>query len=193
MESGRFSGPSDHSVQMYHEIPNDLLALLEPLVADHGLELVDAEVSPNAIVRVVVDTRDGDGRVSVERCAELSREIATHLDTRADLAEDYRLEVASPGLNRVLAREKDFVAACGREIKLETAQALGGRKRFRGPLRSFEGGVAEVEVDGEAVRIPLAAVKRAHQIYEFSSADFARESKRKQRRRGGRAARGGRS
>ena len=178
---------------MYHQIPTDLLALLEPLVADHGLELVDAEVSPGAVVRVVVDTLDGDGRVSVDRCAELSREIATHLDTRADLSEDYRLEVASPGLNRILSREKDFVAACGREIKLETAEALQGRKRFRGPLRSFEAGVAVVEVDGQPVPIPLEAVKRAHQIYEFSSSDFARESKRKQRRRGARAARGGKS
>lgn len=178
---------------MYHEIPEHLRALIEPVVADHGLELVDAEFSAgasNTVVRIVVDTPDADGRVPVDRCAALSREIATGLDAREDLAEAYQLEVASPGLNRVLAREKDFRAACGREIKVETKHTLVGRKRFRGALRSFAGGVAELEIDGEAVQIPFDEVRRANQIYEFSNADFAKPegSKRSERRERRRAA-----
>ena len=184
---------------MYHEIPQDLLELIEPVIADHGLELVDAELSAKAEstrVRIVIDTETGDGRVPIDRCALLSREIATGLDAREDLSEVYELEVASPGLDRVMGREKDFVAACGREIKLETKELVAGRKRFRGALRSFSEGVAELEVDGEAIQIPFDQVRRANQVYEFSSADFAkspraqRASKRERRaqrkaRRGG--------
>lgn len=184
---------------MYHEIPEDLLELIEPVVADYGLELVDAEFSANpksTVVRVVVDTPEGDGRVPIDRCAALSREIATGLDARSDLSEIYQLEVASPGLNRVLAREKDFGAACGREIKVETKRTLAGRKHFRGALRAFAGGVAELEVDGEAVHIPFADVRRANQVYEFSSADFAKPAGahrpgKRQRRRAQRKARSG--
>ena len=183
---------------MYHEIPEQLRELIEPVIADHGLELVDAEFSAgarNTVVRVVVDTPDGDGPVPVDRCAAVSRELATGLDARDDLAESYQLEVASPGLNRVLAREKDFRAACGREVKVETRHTLAGRKHFRGALRAFSGGVAELEIDGEAVAIPFLEVRRANEIYEFSSADFARagakRSERRQRRRAERAARSG--
>ena len=162
---------------MYHEIPEQIRELIEPVVADYGLELVDAEFSAgasNTVVRIVVDTPIGDGRVPVDRCAALSRELAAGLDARGDLVDAYQLEVASPGFDRVMAREKDFRAACGREVKLETKHALAGRKSFRGPLRSFAGGVAELEVDGEAVQIRFDEVRRANQVYEFSSADFAK-------------------
>ncbi len=175
---------------MYHEIPEQLRALIEPVVLDHGLELVDAECSVGAsqtVVRVVVDTPSGDGRVPIDRCADLSRELATGLDARDDLVDTYQLEVASPGLNRVLGREKDFRAVCGREVKVETKRALAGRKHFRGPLRAFAGGVAEIEVDGETVQIPFGEVRRANEVYEFSSADFAKPEKAAAKRRRRRA------
>ncbi len=187
---------------MYHEIPEHLRALIEPVIDDHGLELVDADLAEGAdttVVRIVVDTPAGDGRVPVDRCAALSREIAVGLDARDELSERYQLEVASPGLHRVLAREKDFRAACGREVKVETKHALVGRKHFRGALRSFDGGVAELEVDGEAVQIPFDEVRRAHEVYEFSSADFAkpkgskRSGRRERRRAAAQARRGGKS
>ena len=85
----------------------------------------------------------------------------------------YQLEISSPGLDRMLAREKDFAAACGAEVKIETRQPLAGRRRFRGRLVGFEGGVARVNVDGTEVGIPFAAVARAHTIYEFTREDFA--------------------
>jgi ribosome maturation factor RimP len=180
---------------MYHEIPEPLLALVEPVIAAHGCELVDLEFADNPrapTLRIVIDTPAGDGRVPVERCAQVSREIATVLDAESDLPPDYRLEVASPGLDRVLSREKDFRAACGREIRLETRLALDGRKRFRGCLRSFEGGMVRLGIDGRDLEIPLGEVKRANQVYEFSSADFSGgESRRSKRRRASRSARSG--
>ena len=53
----------------------------------------------------------------------------------------------------MLAREKDFAAACGSEVKLKTRRPLDGRRRFRGLLVGFDEGHARVEVDGEEVRI----------------------------------------
>jgi ribosome maturation factor RimP len=85
-----------------------------------------------------------------------------------------QLEVSSPGLDRVLAREKDFVAAAGREIKLETRVPIDGRRRFRGRLLGFEGGALEIEVDGVVHRVALADVARANSIYTFAKEDFAK-------------------
>lgn len=162
---------------MYREIPEELRALIEPVVEAHGLELVDVDLTGAAggrLLRVTVDTPAGDGRVSVERCADLSRELGTHLDAADALSGPYRLEVSSPGLDRLLGREKDFAAALGREVRLETRHPLDGRRRFRGRLVGFDGGVARVAVDGREFAIPFGEVAKAHAVYEFSRADFAR-------------------
>jgi ribosome maturation factor RimP len=160
---------------MYRDMPPRLRELVEPIVAAHGLELVDAEATggpASALVRVVVDTPAGDGRVAIERCAALSREIGTTLDADGSFGDRYRLEVASPGLDRVLAREKDFASACGREVKIETRRPVDGRRHFRGELLSFEGGLARVRVDGVEFAVPFAEIGRANQVYQFGPADF---------------------
>ena len=162
---------------VYLDIPEEMLAMIEPIVADHGLELVDIERHqgrPPWTVRVIVDTREGDGRVPVERCADVSREIAAHLAARDAIAVAYQLEVSSPGLDRVLAREKDFAAACGREIKLETRLPIEGRRRFRGRLLGYEHGQARLLVDGVEHRIAFADVAKANVLYEFTRDDFGK-------------------
>ncbi len=165
---------------MYRDIPAELGSLVEPVVADHGLELVDLDLIRGRgpwLVRVIVDTLDGDGRVSIERCAALSRELGSQLDAVDAIPARYTLEVSSPGLDRRLSREKDFRAACGSEVWIETRQPLDGRRRFRGQLLAFDGGTAQVSVDGREVAIPFDAVSKANTIYQFSRADFARPAK----------------
>jgi ribosome maturation factor RimP len=161
---------------VYRDIPEEMRSLIEPIVTDHGLELVDVERRggrPPWLLRVVVDTCEGDGRVAVDRCAELSREIAVQLDAADAIPVRYQLEVSSPGLDRWLAREKDFTAACGQEMRVETRVPLDGRRRFRGVLESFDGDVARLRVDGREVSIPFAEIARARIVYEFKREDFA--------------------
>jgi ribosome maturation factor RimP len=162
---------------VYHDIPQQLRALIEPVVADHGLELVDADLAHGAgqaRLRVVVDTPQGDGAVSIERCAELSRELATQLEAADAIPGSYRLEVSSPGLDRILAREKDFERARGAEVRVTTRQPLDGRRHFRGRLLDYAIGRARMLVDGHEVEIPFAEVARAQRVYEFTRADFGR-------------------
>jgi ribosome maturation factor RimP len=161
---------------MYRDIPEELRALIEPIVADHGLELMDAELVRGRgpwQMRVVLDTAAGDGAVSVESCAEVSRELGTQLDAADAIPQRYTLEVSSPGLDRPLSREKDFAAAAdGRDVKIETRVPLDGRRRFRGRLVGFDGETARVSVDGREYAIPFAQVAKANVVYQFSSADF---------------------
>lgn len=162
---------------MYGDIPSELRSLIEPIVEAHDLELVDVERAGGRAprrLRVVVDNPSGDGRVDVDRCAALSRELGTHLDAADAIASAYVLEVCSPGLDRVLARPKDFAAAVGAEVKLETRRPLDGRRRFRGTLEGFERDVARLRVDGDEVAIPFAEVAKASTVYTFSREDFAR-------------------
>ncbi len=166
---------------MYRDIPEEMRALIEPIVADHGLELVDVDLKRGRvpwILRVFVDTQVGDGCVPVEDCARVSREIGSHLDAADLVPARYTLEVSSPGLDRVLAREKDFIAACGSEVKIETRVPQEGRKRFRGRLIGFDEEVARLLVDGEEVQIAFVDVARANAIYEFTREDFAKGARR---------------
>lgn len=177
--------------RIYRNIPEELRALIEPIVEEHDCELVDVEVARNrrtGLLRITVDNPNGDGRVAIKRCVAISREIETLLDAADSMPGTYQLEVSSPGLDRVLGREKDFVAAINQEVKLQTRRPIEGRKRYRGRLISLESGVLKMKVNGldpasgvggvggEEVLIPIEEVEKANLIYEFTSADFAKES-----------------
>ncbi len=173
---------------IYRDIPEALRNLIEPVVIEHGCELVDVEVAQNGgqfkgrgLLRITVDSPSGDGRVSIERCVAISREVETLLDATESMPGAYQLEVSSPGLNRVLGREKDFIAAVGQEVKLRTGRPIDGRKRFRGQLLAVDrsegtdsAAMLRLRVDGKEALVPLDEVERANTIYEFTSADFAK-------------------
>lgn len=170
---------------MYDDIPDDLRVLIEPVIEEHGYELMNVETvhgRQSVLLRITIDNRAGDGRVPVDAIAGVSREIGTQLDAADVISGAYRLELSSPGLDRMLSRRKDFAAACGREVRIEARRPLDGRRRFKGDLVDFEDGVAEIKVDGKAVRIAFDDIQKANVVYAFSSADFRHAGKEHGRR-----------
>ncbi len=161
---------------MYRDIPDDLRSLIEPIVAERGCELVDVEIRPRSsegMIRVIIDSQEADEKVSVASCEGVSREVGAQLDAANYMPGRYRLEVTSPGLDRTLAREKDFLAARGSEVKIRTRRMVGERRKFRGLLVDFQAGIASVKVDEQEVQIPFDAVESANSVYQFSRDDFA--------------------
>ena len=158
---------------MYRDIPESLLRVIEPVVRSHGLELVDAAVGrgpTRSLVRVVVDTPSGDGRVKVDECAAVSRELGPGLDVAEVIQGAYTLEVSSPGVDRTLGREVDFTRAIGRKVALETRAPIDGRRRFKGELVAFDGERATVASEGAELSIPFAAIDRAKSFHPFDTA-----------------------
>jgi ribosome maturation factor RimP len=153
---------------VYRDIEKQLLEAIEPVVRGHALELVDAIVRRGrgrGLLRIVVDTPDGDGRVRLDECAAVSREVGHTLDALDLIPGSYTLEVTSPGIDRTLGREIDFERAVGREVAVETRDPIEGRRRFRGRLAGFANDRALVEVDAHAVSIPFEAIARARAFY----------------------------
>ena len=171
----------DGGRRVYADIPADLLVLLEPIVEAHGLEIVDIEVQQGrpGMLRLTIDNDAGDGRVPVDSLVGLSREVETQLDAADWMSGAYRLEVTSPGLDRALSREKDFVAVSGmgREVRVRTRRPIDGRRRFLGELVAFEEGTVRLASDGVEVAIPFAEIEKANAIYKFTSADFKGRAK----------------
>ena len=160
---------------VYRDIPEELRSAIEPVVVEHGLELMNVQTIRDrgaAVLRVTVDSAQGDGRIPVDLLSSVSREVESSLDAGEVMQTGYRLEVSSPGLDRMLAREKDFEAACGGQVKLTTRRPVDGRRRFTGELLNFEDGVATMTINGERLGIPFVDIERANSIYSFSSADF---------------------
>jgi ribosome maturation factor RimP len=157
---------------MYRDIPEKLLQVVEPVVRAHGLELVDAALGrgpTRSLLRVIVDTPAGDGRVKVDECAAVSRELGHGLDVSELIDGTYTLEVTSPGVDRVLAREVDFARSVGRKVSLETRTPLNGRRRFKGELVAFADGVATVRSEGSDFAVPFAEIERAKAFHPFDT------------------------
>lgn len=141
----------------------------------HGLAVAGLDVlgeGRRTIVRVSVE---GEGGVSVERCAEVAEELGRALDLHDPVPHAYTLEVASPGLDRPLRTEDDFRRFAGRKVEITTREAVDGRRRWKGRLGGLEGGRVVLEAEGEIVRLPLEGIARAQLVVEMEDLreDFA--------------------
>jgi ribosome maturation factor RimP len=141
-------------------VPARLFELLERTLPPMGYELIDCELSPSGrLVRVFIDKQGG---VDVEDCAHVS----SHL-TRLFAVEgvDYeRLEVSSPGLDRPLKKEADFVRFDGQEAKLKLREPIGNARRVTGVLRGVDAGVLRLETTEGMRAIPLANIDKARLV-----------------------------
>lgn len=136
--------------------------LIAPTVESMGFSVVRVQLSGGDRLRlqVMAERRDGQTMV-VDDCADLSRAISAVLDVEDPIAQAYILEVSSPGIDRPLVRLGDFERFAGHEARIETAQPVGGRRRFRGRLLGVEGDVVRMSVEGEDIELPFPGISRA--------------------------------
>ena len=87
-----------------------------------------------------------EGGIEIEDCAKISRAVSAVLDVEDPISGEYTLEVSSPGIDRPLTRLKDFERYEGYEAKLETQEAIDGRRRFKGELAGVQDGEVLVEI-----------------------------------------------
>lgn len=154
-------------------IAERIAEMARPIAARRGLDVVDVEVlgqGPRTVVRVVVE---GGGRMGVDDLARVSHALSSQLDTHDLIPHAYRLELASPGLDRPLRGEADFVRFAGRSVEVWIDPPLGGRRHFRGRLLGVRGlGGREVELalgggpGAETVRLPREQVTAARLIVD---------------------------
>ena len=140
----------------------DVAKLVDTTLAGMGYELVDLELSGRGLMRVFMDKPEG---ISVEDCARVSDQLVRLFAVEGV---DYeRLEVSSPGLDRVLKKEADFVRFQGQKAKFKLRVPLNGSKQFVGILGEFKDGVVQLDMDGSLVAIELSNVDRARLVPVF--------------------------
>ena len=163
-------------------------ALLEPIIARDGFELVEVEWLREGgawVLRLYVDRPGG---VTVDHCQELSRTVEPVLDVEDLIQPAYHLEVSSPGVERPLRTPGHFQRFAGERVHVKAfgpVESLAGgprgrgagpgpRKNWTGILRGYRDGAVEVEVDGELHRTPHEKIAKAHLEYDFA-ADLRRK------------------
>jgi ribosome maturation factor RimP len=157
-------------------------AAAERVARSYGLEIFDLQLrrEPIGIVlRVVIDRPDRgvperlDESVGIEDCQRVSQDLGAILDVEDDeleepaLAQEYTLEVSSPGLDRPLRGEADYRRFTGRLAKVVTKEPMNGQSAFAGRILGVEDGQVTLEEGRRKHRVPVAQIKRANLDVEF--------------------------
>lgn len=170
-------------------VPAALTALIEPLVAESGLDIYDLERA-GPIVRVIVDLppqrradpaeRDLPGgpdsdlppSVGIADIAKLTRAISRAIDEHDPIPGQFTLEVTSPGLERNLRTPLHFERAVGEKVSVKTVSGYDGPRRLTGVLTGADDegiSLALADADAGEVRIDHRDIDKARTLYEWAA------------------------
>ena len=157
-----------------------LLDVIEPVVFGHGAEIVDVELQNESgwILRVFVEKAGSadknasvvDAAVSLELCANVSRDLSPALDVADLIPVRYNLEISSPGLERPLRSARDFSRFEGQKAKIRVTNPVAGQRVLVGKLGPVSSGNVAVVDGSRTFEVPLADVEKAHLVFEFGPA-----------------------
>jgi ribosome maturation factor RimP len=165
-----------------HERIGRIRRAAERVAGSYGLEIFDVQLRRESIgnvLRVVIDRPDRgvveapEDAVGIEDCQRVSHDLSAILDVEeeelgeAALAQQYTLEVSSPGLDRPLRHEADYRRFAGRLAKVVTTEPLNGQSAFAGRLRGVEDGDVVLDEGRKTHRVPVGRIKRAQLAVEF--------------------------
>lgn len=157
------------------EVLTKVTRLAQEAAALSECELVDLQYVKEGrewFLRLFLERMGGDSP-TIEDCVKVSDRLEGLLDVHDVILQAYRLEVSSPGVNRVLKKREDFIRFTGRLVAVKTYEAhvvgteAKGRRLFKGHLGELEGELVVLMVDGQRVEIPLQNIAKANLELEF--------------------------
>lgn len=146
---------------------HQITELVEPIVLEKGLELVELQFLREGhgwVLRLIIDR---DGGVTIDDCATVSREVGHMLEVEDPIEQAFHLEVSSPGLDRPLKRERDYLRCRGKKAKLTLREAIEGAYQFVGVIEDLVDGTVVLETEQGKMQIDLCQVKKARLVIEI--------------------------
>jgi ribosome maturation factor RimP len=143
--------------------------IAERVGASEGIEVVEVELlgaGRHRTLRIYIDKPAG---VTHGDCEYISQNVGTILDVEDIVpGESYTLEVSSPGVERKLAKPRDFERFLGKKIKIVLRQPVENQRRWEGTLAAFEGATVTLEVaQGRTVQFDLNQIEKANLKFEW--------------------------
>ena len=152
---------------MSDDILESVKRIAEPVVTAEGMDLVEAEYGNEGgglTLRLYIDK---EGGVTLDDCSNISGQVGQLIELNDLMLHPYTLEVSSPGLNRPLKKEEDFVKYEGKLVRLKVRNPVDGRRNFRGRLLGYEQGTVTIDVGDEIVSLPFNEIRKANLVHEF--------------------------
>lgn len=113
-------------------------ALLQPIVDEHGFELVDVEYVKEGSSWYLRAYIDKPGGITINDCELVSRALSDLMDADDFIEDAYILEVSSPGLLRPIKKDKDFNRHMGKDVEIHTFKMINKKKQFVGVLKAYD-------------------------------------------------------
>lgn len=140
--------------------------IIAPVVEGKGFELADLEFLQEGgfyYLRVYIDKESG---ISIDDCEDISRQIEEDVDRIID--KKFFLEVSSPGLERRLKKEKDFLKFVGKKIEVRLKNKVNDSKNFEGVIKKYESDTLFLDIKTEILEIPFKKIERAKLVFDFA-------------------------
>ncbi len=152
----------------------EIETLITPVIEQEGGELVDLQWRREGhqwVLRLFLDKPKG---ISLDDCAYFSDRVGALLDDTNAIEQSYVLEISSPGLDRVVKKEKDFERFAGKPVKVRIKIAENGQRRFAGILKGLRDGAVAVQVGPDLKLFSRANVDEVR-LDDAAQADFGED------------------
>jgi ribosome maturation factor RimP len=154
-----------------------ITSMISPSVEAMGYRIVRVAFTGGRrpTLQIMAERLD-DAAMTVDDCADISRNVSAILDVADPIETEYMLEVSSPGIDRPLVAREDYVRFAGYEAKVETGRPIDGRKRFHGRLLGADESVVRMALDGEGeVALPFGDILKAKLVLTDELLEAARK------------------
>ena len=144
-----------------------LKELFEPVIESLGFEYWGLELvnhGRNLKIRLYIEAEAG---VGIDDCVLVSEHISDLLDIEVGFASDFRLEVSSPGMDRILFCENHYIRHVGERVELKLLKMFDGQKNYEGLLKGLEDDCVVIEVKDEEYLFPIEDIKKIRVIPIF--------------------------
>ena len=142
--------------------------LLEPKIQEIGYELYDVEYAKegkNYFLRIIIDKPEG---IDLNDCEKVNNEITDMLDEANYIKEQYFLEVSSPGIERVIRKEKHLKQNIGQEIQVKLFRKdQNGKKEYQGKLLDYTSENITIQTSEEKINIERKNISQIRTIYSW--------------------------
>lgn len=148
-------------------LEKQLTELLEAPVVASGYELVGLEfirAGAHSTLRIFIDHENG---ITVDDCAEVSRQVSAVMDVENPITVAYNLEVSSPGLERPLFKPEHYQQFIGEDVNLVLKMATNNRRKWKGVISAVDGEIITITADGQEEQFALSNISKANLIPKF--------------------------
>jgi len=149
------------------EVRKRLMELGDAALSPLGCYVVELQVEfgrNRSILRYFIDRIEG--RVTVDDCARGSRLIEAAIEEKSAFGGEYVMEISSPGIERRIARERDFKRFAGAVARVRTRTPMDGQRNFEGTIAGCDGQSVTLKIGDKERKFPYALIARANLVGE---------------------------